>query len=491
MVIDDVAQRHIGEVLALDAAEVGEGHPRHFVVVAEQRQAQADLLAVGVHRLQVPVAAFAPAEADGAARHHQALAALIPGDGLPLGVVGLREVAVEVAGAQLLARHQAAVLALLQFHQDRHVGVAADVVGEVGAGLFKVEFLEDHVAHGDGKGRVGALLGAHPLVAELGNLRVVRGDGDGLGALVAHLGEEVRVGGAGLRNVGTPGDDVAGVVPVGGLGHVGLLAPHLWRGRRQVAVPVVEAQADPADQRQVAGARGVGNHRHGRDRREAGDAVRAVLLDGVDVGGGDQRLHLVPVGADEAAAAADGLVLPGLLRVLDDARPGLHRVAVGRQRLAPQLHQRLAHHRVLQAVGAVQVPGVAGPARAAARFVVGQVGTGARVVGLLGFPGHQAVLHVDLPAARTGAVHPVGGAGDLVELPALAVAVLPGAALVAGFAVAAGEFRRTLDQVAQAVDEEAHVSPPWLGALTASSAPRRYCGCRRTRSARCTAGRTG
>ncbi|MCY1410879.1 hypothetical protein D9M71_262570 [compost metagenome] len=426
-------------------------------MAAEQGQAQRHFLAVGVHRLQVPVAAFAPAEADGAARHHQPVGAFVPGDGLPLGVVGLLQIAGEVARAQLFARHQAAVLTGLQFHEDRHVGVAADVVGEIGAGFLQVEFLEDHVAHGDGQGGVGALFGAHPLVAELGDFRVVGSDGDGLGALVAHLGEEVCVGGTGLRDVGAPGDDVAGVVPVGGLGYIGLLAPDLRRGGGEVAVPVVEGQADPADQRQIAGARGVGNHRHRRDGRETGDAVGAIGLHGVDVGGGDQRLHLVPVGTDEAATAADRFVPFRRLRVLDDARPGQHRVAVDGQRLAPELHQRLAHHGVLEPVGTVQIPGIAGPARTASRFVVRQVGAGARVVGLLGLPGDQAVLHVDLPAAGAGTVHSMGRAGDLVELPALAVAILPLAVLIAGFAMTVGELRRTLDQVAQAVDEEAHV----------------------------------
>src|SRR5690606_37136974 len=107
---------------------------------------------------------------------------------------------------------------------------------------------------------------------------------------------------------------------------------------------------------------------------------------------------------------------------------GVHRRHAA-PRFAPQFQQLLANLGVLQAVGAVNVPAVAGATRAAARLVVGQVVAGARVVGLLGFPGDQAVLHVNLPGARPGAVHPVGGAHDLVVLPARAVDVLP----VAGF----------------------------------------------------------
>ena len=75
--------------------------------------------------------------------------------------------------------------------------------------------------------------------------------------------------------------------------------------------------------------------------------------------------------------------------------------------LAPQLHQAFAHHRVFQPVSAVEIPGVAGAARAAARLVVWHVPAGARVVGLLGFPGDQPVFDVNFPAAGACAVHAV------------------------------------------------------------------------------------
>src|SRR5690606_19878591 len=273
-------------------------------------------------------AILAPAKAYGTARHHQTVAGLVPGQGFPFGIVGLAQVVGDIAGAQLLAGHQAAIGARFQLHEDRHVGVAPHVVGEIGAGVLQVELLEDHVAHGDGQRRVGTLFGAQPLVTELGHLRIVRGDGHGLGALVAHLGEEVRVGAARLRHVGAPGDDVARVVPVGRFRHVGLLAPGLRAGGREVAVPVVKAQAHAADQRQITGAGGVADHGHGRNWREADHSIRTVLLDGVDVGGGYKRLHLVPVGAHETAETAVVLVLSGAVRVLDDARPGPYRVRV-------------------------------------------------------------------------------------------------------------------------------------------------------------------
>ncbi|GBC55466.1 hypothetical protein PSNTI_09210 [Stutzerimonas stutzeri] len=357
------------EVLVEDAAEVREGDLGRLAAL-DLGQGEVDITTVlAFAGFDVPLALLAPAVTDRTQRRNQLAGAAVDGDGLPLGVVFLAEVVGQVGGAQEAVGDVAAVL-LVQAHQHRQVGVALGVVAEVLARLLQVEFLEDDVGEGLGQRGVGALLRIEPEVGELGDFGVVRGDGDSLGALVADLGEEVSVRRTGLRDVGAPGDDVVGVVPVGRFRHVGLLAPDLRRGRRQVAVPVVERQAHAADQRQVTATGRVGNHGHGRDRREADDAVRTVLLDGVDVGRGDDLVDFVPARADEAAHAALALVGLGLGLVLDDAGPGVHRGHVA-PCFTPQLEQRLAHLGVLQAVGAVDVPAVAGTARAAAWLVVG------------------------------------------------------------------------------------------------------------------------
>ena len=474
------AQQHIRALLVgveprrLQAAEVGEGHVGHFTVHAlavQHRElelhvvARARLLGFEVPQALVGAAGLAPAKADGAIGQGHA-AVLAVGHGLPLGIAVLAQVAVEVAGAHIALGHQgrAAIgqLLALEADQQRQVGVAARIVLEIGraAALAEVELLEDDVAHGHGHGGIRALLGVHPQVGQLGDLGVVGRDGHDLGALVADLGEEVGVGGARLGHVGAPGDDEVGVVPVGALRHVGLLAPGLGAGRRQVAVPVVEAHAHAADQAQVAAACGIRDHGHGRNRREADDAVRPVLLDGVDVGRRDHAVDLVPAAAHEAAQAALLLPLAARIRVLDDGGPGIDRAPGHGQGSAPVLEQPAAHHGVFDAVGAVQVPAVAGAARAAARLVVGQVGARARVVGLLGLPGHDAALDVDLPRARARAVHAVRGAHHLVMRPAVAVGVFPGAVLARHLAMAVGEFLPGQGEVGKLVQKMAHRGTP-------------------------------
>src|SRR3546814_10714902 len=62
----------------------------------------------------------------------------------------------------------------------------------------------------------------------------------------------------------------------------------------------------------------------------------------------------------------------------------------------------------------------------------------------------------DLPGARTGAVHPVGGTHDLVVLPARAVDVLPVAGFDAGFAMTIGEFALLPVEEAQLIEQVAH-----------------------------------
>ena len=331
---------------------------------------------------------------------------------------------------------------------------------------------------------VGALLGVHPDVGELGDLGVVRRHRDGLRPLVADLGEEVRVRRARLRHVRAPRDDEIGVVPVGRFGHVGLLAPDLRARRRQVAVPVVEAHAHAADQAQVAAACRVADHRHRRNRREADDAVGAVLLDRVDVGGGDDLVDLVPARAYEAAEAAHALVIAARRVVLDDRRPCRHRI-VREARRAPVLEQPGAHQRVLDAIRAVQIPAVRSTPRAAARLVVGHVPARARIVGLLRLPRDDPALDVDLPRARARAVGAVGRAHDLVVRPAIAVSVLPRAVFAGCHSVVAGEWFLGVREVSEAVEKMAHLESPQrlrltLGSSVTGSSRTRWCAGRTT-----------
>ncbi|MND60710.1 hypothetical protein D3C80_519460 [compost metagenome] len=159
----------------------------------------------------------------------------------------------------------------------------------------------------------------------------------------------------------------------------------------------------------------------------------------------------------------------GFLRVAHNGVPRKDRIAVLAQRLTPEFDQLAADQGIFQAVGAVEIPGVASATRASARFVVWQVRAGTGVIGLLYFPRHQPVFNVDFPATGAGAVDAVGRTHDFVELPALAIAVFPVAVGVIHLPVPVGESLAFLFEVAKAIQQFTHdVSPdgatpaPWL-----------------------------
>src|SRR5690606_22814653 len=109
----------------------------------------------------------------------------------------------------------------------------------------------------------------------------------------------------------------------------------------------------------------------------------------------------------------------------------------------------------------------------AARLVVGQVRAGAGIIGLLGFPGYQAVFDVDLPAARTGTVDAVSRADNLVVLPPLAIAALPLAIFISGHTVTFGKGFPLRLKVPQLIEKVTHSLTPEQ--VRAMPQKRRHC----------------
>lgn len=391
---------------------------------------------------------LAPAVTEGAVRDDGLAGRVVDQHGLPLRVLGVLS---EVGGGDELSGNQA-LAGLGERNQERQVGVLPDVVGEEGGLLLDEEFLEDDVAHREGQSAVRTGVRVHPFVGEFRVVGEIRGDRDDLLAAVAGLGHPVGVGGAGDGDVGAPHHQVGGVPPVTGLGDVRLVAEDLRGGDREVGVPVVEGQHRRADERVETGAGRVRSHRHRGDRREAGDPVRAVLLDGVHVRGGDDLRRLLPGRTHQSALAARPLVRTTALGIGLDVGPGLDRIAQPQLGLAVHLQEGAADVGVAHPGGRVGVPGERGSARAAARLVLGAVRTDGGVVGGLGLPGDDPVLDVHLPPAGAGAVHAVSGVHDLVVAPTVPVERLRGAAtgLVDGAQVvrdlAAREETARLDQ---------------------------------------------
>ena len=352
-----------------------------------------------------------------------------------------------------------AVLFLLDAHEEREVRILPRVLEEKRRGFINVVFLENDVPHRHCHCGVAAHLERDPRIREHRGLGIVWRDGNDLCALVAHLCHKVCVRRTRERHVRAPCDEVARVVPVARLWHVCLLAPNLRARGRQIGIPVVERESDAAHQLHEADARRIAQHRHRRDNGEAEDAVGAVGVRRVEHGGGDQLADLLPVRAHKAAHAARLLVLLLLCGIGGNALPRLVRVRMRRTRLTPKSREFPAHIRVLHAVRTVEIPRERRPARTAAWLEVRHIRRCLRIVGRLILPRHNAVLDVDVPAARTRAVDPVRRANRLVERPAVAVHILPCAPAFIHLGMAARKLRRR-NQILELFEDTAHAFTP-------------------------------
>ena len=107
-----------------------------------------------------------------------------------------------------------------------------------------------------------------------------------------------------------------------------MISECLRRRRRQVRVPVVEAQCYAANELQKTRSRAIGDLRHGRNDGEASDAVGAVLTDGVDMRGSGNLNGFLVGDANESAFAALFHIGAPLVGIFNNAAPRQYRIAV-------------------------------------------------------------------------------------------------------------------------------------------------------------------
>src|SRR5690606_17218598 len=93
--------------------------------------------------------------------------------------------------------------------------------------------------------------------------------------------------------------------------------------------------------------------------------------------------------------------------------------------------------------------------------MIGQIRACAWIIGLLGFPGNQAILDIDLPRTRTRAIDSVRGAHHFVVLPARTIGVLPTAVFVYGLSMSIRKGVLHLGHELQPVQKMTHCFSPW------------------------------
>ena len=443
-------------------AEVRQLHLNRPRLVVPDGETRADLRArVAVLLADVPLLLRRPTLAERAVRNDD-LARLVVHD--VVAEVRVLLVASHIARGEHTPGDVRAILPLFDAHEEREVRILARVLEEERRCFINVVLLENDVPHRHRHCGVAAHLERDPRIREHRGLGVVGRNRHDLCTFIADFCHKMRIRRARERYVRTPCDEVARVVPVARLGHIRLLAPDLRARGRQVGVPVVEREADAAHQLHEADARRIAQHRHRRDNGEAEDAVGAVGVRRVEHGRSDQLADLLPVRAHKAAHTARLLVLLLLCGIGGNALPCLVRVRMRRTRLTPKSREFPAHIRVLHAVRTVEIPRERRPARTAARLEVRHVRCRLGIVRRLILPRHNAVLDVDVPAARARAVDPVRRADRLVERPAVAIHVLPCAPALVRLIVTVCGFRRR-NQILKLLKDTAHAFTPPLYCL--------------------------
>jgi len=231
----------------------------------------------------------------------------------------------------------------------------------------------------------------------------------------------------GHKDIGADRGDEFGMIPIGTLGHIGLFAPNLRRGGRQIAIPVVEGKGDSTHELTKTGSGRIAQHGHGGNGGESGDAIRAVATKGVEIGRRHDGIHFRPTGAAESALATGSLVALAGFGVTDDRGPSLDGIfGVFFSRLAPEIEKCSADEGIFDPDRTVNIPGIGNAALAAPGFIGWDLLVDDGVVESLKLPDHDAIFHVDFPTAGTRAVDPVGASHLFVVTPTGAVKTLPG-----------------------------------------------------------------
>jgi hypothetical protein len=154
-----------GEMIMLPVAKIGKTDVGKLILVVRECQLEICPFPIRLFLLQVPLALFAPSEADGAAWHHDAFGSLIIGDGFPIGIVGLAEIFGKVGGAQQSVGNESVAL-LHQPNQHRHIGILPNIILKIFGLPIEIKLAQNDVAHGHGERRIGALLDRDPQIGK-------------------------------------------------------------------------------------------------------------------------------------------------------------------------------------------------------------------------------------------------------------------------------------------------------------------------------------
>ncbi len=155
-----------------------------------------------------------------------------------------------------------------------------------------------------------------PLIGIFRNLTKIWGKYDGLGAVITGFGKKVGIRGSSHIQICAHYRNKFGVIPIGAFAYIRLLPPYFRRGIGQVAIPVVEAQVDAAEQLQETAAGSITQHGHGWNGRETDHPIRTIFFGGVNICRSHYFQYFIPGSSAESAFAACLLILFSSMRIV-------------------------------------------------------------------------------------------------------------------------------------------------------------------------------
>ena len=348
--------------------------------------------------------------------------------------IGIKDIALELSilfCATAISRIEEAgwyhmtMCILFYAEEEWHICELFSIILEVRNLAVKIIFFQDYVAHGHSQSRISTGLNVEPSIGRSSGFSIVRRYRNHLGSLVAHFIHEVRIWSPRQWNIGTPGDDIARIKPVTRLRGVRLFAPHLWRCRRQISIPVVEGQRYPAHEVEETSPCCIGQLGHGWDYGETKVTIWAIGLCCVEHRCSDYFGYFFPSRPHKAPHTPLRCIGCPLNWISYDRLPSLNSRSMLLTSLPPKISQNPAHIWILNARWAVEVPGEGRSTGTTTWFVIRHIIWCSRVVCSLVFPCDDTVLYINVPGTGASTVNTMCGTYSLVIRPTIPVEGFP------------------------------------------------------------------
>lgn len=223
----NVFQIDFVEVFRIFVVEVWEVDVCYFIMVVQQVQMQFNFFVSFIVVLFEVLFVFVVlVEFEGVVWYGYVVF-FVKGDGFLFWIVFLIKGIYEVGCVQCMVGG-IIIVVFFEYYQYWYVGIVVYIVGEILVWFIEVEFMQYYMVYCQCYCGIGILFWCQLQIVEFGDFGVVWSDGYGFGFFIVDFGKEVCIWGVGLWYVGVSGDNIVGVILVGGFWYIGLFVSGYW-----------------------------------------------------------------------------------------------------------------------------------------------------------------------------------------------------------------------------------------------------------------------